>query len=101
MYERDLGFEIVEARYVEIVKDDRVVQAVDFESDDPAISGTMVMTWAVHPSDTGTRVEFIAEHVPTGISAEDHAAGMRSSLEKLAAYLEGPCSIRGTREPSG
>jgi uncharacterized protein YndB with AHSA1/START domain len=88
--------DIVEARYVAIVKDDRVVQAVDFESDDPAMSGTMVLTWAVHPSDGGTRVEFIAEHVPAGISAEDHAAGMTSSLEHLAAYLEGSMSRRGT-----
>ncbi len=93
--------DIVEARYIEIANDDRVVQAVDFESDDPALAGTMVLTWAVHPSDTGTRVEFIVEHVPDGISGEDHAAGMTSSLENLAAHLEGRSSIRGTREPSG
>jgi uncharacterized protein YndB with AHSA1/START domain len=81
--------DIVEARFVEIVQDERVVQEVDFVSDDPAFAGTMVMTWAVHPSDSATRVEFIAEHVPDGISAEDHAAGMASSLKNLAAYLEG------------
>jgi hypothetical protein len=31
--------DIVEARYVEIVQDDRVVQAVDFVSDDPTFAG--------------------------------------------------------------
>ena len=67
---------------------DRVVQAVDFESDDPAFAGTMTMTWAVQASDHGTLVEFIADDVPVGISAEDHAAGMTSSLEQLAGYLE-------------
>jgi uncharacterized protein YndB with AHSA1/START domain len=55
--------DIAEARFVEIVQDERVVQEVDFVSDDPAFAGTMVMTWTVHPSDSATRVEFIAEHV--------------------------------------
>ena len=72
-------------------------QLVDFVSDDPAFVGTMTMTWSVQPSDIGTCVEFIAEHVPDGISAEDHAAGMASSLENLAAYLEGSTASGGTR----
>ena len=38
--------------------------------------------------DAGTRVNIVAEDVPDGISAEDHAAGLASSLAKLAAYLE-------------
>jgi uncharacterized protein YndB with AHSA1/START domain len=33
--------DIVEARYLDIVPDVRVVQAVDFVSDDPAFAGTM------------------------------------------------------------
>jgi uncharacterized protein YndB with AHSA1/START domain len=93
--------DIVEARYVEIVQDERVVQEVDFVSDDPAFAGTMVMTWTVHPFDSTTRVEFIAEHVPVGISAADHAAGLASSLENLATYLEGSTATRGTRQRSG
>lgn len=80
--------DIVEARYVDIRPDDRVIQAVDFESDDPSFAGTMTMTWAVRAVDTGTLVEFMAEDVPVGISAEDHAAGMTSSLEHLARFLE-------------
>ncbi len=39
--------DIVEARFVEIVPNVRVVQAVDFVSDDPAFAGTMTMTWTV------------------------------------------------------
>ena len=34
------------------------------------------------------RVDIIADDVPDGISAEDHAAGLASSLTKLAACLE-------------
>lgn len=80
--------DIVEARYVDIVPNDRVVQAVDFVADDPAFAGTMTMTWAVRSVDGGTRVDIIADDVPDGISAEDHATGLASSLENLARYLE-------------
>ena len=81
------GSDVVEARFVEIVPGERVVQAVDFVSDDPANAGTMTMTWSLEPVDGGTRVEIRAENVPVGISAEDHAVGLRSSLDQLAAYV--------------
>jgi uncharacterized protein YndB with AHSA1/START domain len=80
--------DIIEARFVDIVPGGSVVQAVDFVSDDPAYAGTMTMTWEVTAVDAGTRVDVLAVDVPSGISAEDHAAGMASSLENLAAYLE-------------
>ena len=80
--------DIVEARYVALVPGFRVVQAVDFASDDPAFAGTMTMTWEVSAVDGGTRVEITADDVPDGISAEDHAQGLASSLANLAAYLE-------------
>jgi uncharacterized protein YndB with AHSA1/START domain len=79
--------DVVDVRFVEIVPDVRIVQAVDFESDNPAFAGTMTMTWQLVPADEGTRVEIRAENVPEGISAEDHAAGIASSLDNLASYL--------------
>ena len=39
--------DIVDARYIDIVPNDRVVQAVDFVSDAPEFAGTMTMTWTV------------------------------------------------------
>ena len=80
--------DIVEARFVDVVPGVRVVQAVDFVSDDPAHAGTMIMTWEVTAVDAGTRVDIRADDVPTGISAEDHAAGLASSLTNLATYVE-------------
>ena len=80
--------DVVEARFVDIVADARVVQAVTFVSDDPAQAGTMTMTWEVTRVEHGTRVEFRAENVPAGISAADHAAGLSSSLANLAEHLE-------------
>lgn len=80
--------DIVEARYVDIVPGERVIQEVEFPSDDPAFAGTMTGTWSVAPVNGGTQVELRADGVPSGISAEDHAAGLASSLDNLARYLE-------------
>jgi uncharacterized protein YndB with AHSA1/START domain len=82
--------DVVDVRYVDIVREAHVVQAVDFVSDDPAYAGTMTMTWAVTAVDGGTRVDIVAADVPDGISAEDHAMGLMSSLEQLAAYVDAP-----------
>ncbi|SEH68196.1 Uncharacterized conserved protein YndB, AHSA1/START domain [Mycolicibacterium rutilum] len=84
----DADSDVVEGRFVEIASDDRVVQAVDFASEDPSFGGTMTMTWTVTRVDGGTRVELRADDVPPGISAADHADGMTSSLNNLAAYLD-------------
>ena len=80
--------DIVEACFVDVVPGVRVVHAVDFVSDDPSYAGTTTMTWEVTAVDGGTRVDIRAEDVPAGISAEDHAAGLASSLANLATYLE-------------
>jgi uncharacterized protein YndB with AHSA1/START domain len=80
--------DVVEARFVDLVPDVRVVQAVDFVSDDPAFGGTMTMTWEVTAVEGGTRVDVTADDVPDGISAEDHATGLASSLANLATHVE-------------
>jgi uncharacterized protein YndB with AHSA1/START domain len=80
--------DIVEARFVDVVPNVRVVQETEFVSDDPAFAGTMTMTWEVAADDRGTRVEIRADDVPAGITPEDHAEGMASSLANLAAFVE-------------
>src|SRR5215208_6518810 len=45
--------DIVEARFVDVVPGVRVVQAVDFVSDDPTHAGTMTMIWEVTAVDAG------------------------------------------------
>ena len=79
--------DVVEARFLSLVPGVQVVQAVDFVSDDPSFAGTMTMNWDISSVDEGTLVEITADAVPDGISADDHAAGMASSLANLAAYL--------------
>jgi uncharacterized protein YndB with AHSA1/START domain len=79
--------DVVESRFIELVPGVRVVQAVEFVSDDPAYAGVMTMIWELGAVDGETRVEIIAEDVPDGI-ADDHAAGLASSLLNFAQYLE-------------
>lgn len=81
--------DVVESEFAELVPGQRVVQLVRFRSDDPAFAGTMRMVWDLEPAEGGTRVIFLAEDVPPGISKEDHDAGLRSSLENLKVYLMG------------
>lgn len=78
----------VEGEFVRLSPDREVVQRFVFELDDPDLAGVMTMTWMLEPAPAGTRVSIVCENVPVGISAEDHAAGLASSLENLAAYCE-------------
>lgn len=91
------GTDVVAVRFVSLEPPSRVVTATDFVSEDPAFAGTMTMTWSLEAADGGTLVSLLAEGVPDGISAADHAAGMNASLAQLAAFLGGP--MASTPEP--
>ncbi len=80
--------DVVQSRFTELLPEERIVEAVSFESDDPAFAGTMMLTTALSPVIDGTRVTLTAQNVPSGISAKDHRVGMESSLKKLATLLE-------------
>jgi uncharacterized protein YndB with AHSA1/START domain len=82
-----LDTDVVEARFIDLVLNERVVFAVDFASDDPGYDDTMIMRWEVSAIDEGTHVQITADNVPDVVSEEDHAAGIASSLAKLAAYV--------------
>ena len=77
-----------EVRITRVVPGERIVQEVEFESDDPAFRGTMRMEWRLERANEGTTVVFEARDVPVGIRARDHAKGLTSSLSNLAAHLE-------------
>lgn len=80
--------DVAHGRFVKLIPDRRIVQEVEFDSADPAFAGTMTMTWELRKVAGGTEVEVRAEDVPEGISAEDHLAGIRSTLENLGAFVE-------------
>ena len=76
------------ARFVELAPPTRIVQAITFDSVDPAFSGAMTMVVTFEDRDGGTEVAILFENIPSGIRPEDNEAGTRSSLEKLARYVE-------------
>ena len=80
--------DIFEGRFVELIPDEKIVEAVTFETEDPAFGGTMTITTRLTPVRDGTKVTFTAENVPAGISEADHKAGMESTLKNLANLLE-------------
>jgi uncharacterized protein YndB with AHSA1/START domain len=80
--------DIVQGKFLKLVPDERIVQLIEFESDDPAFAGEMTMTWSLAPVQGGTEVTIICENVPEGIRQEDHDVGLRASLENLAAFTE-------------
>jgi uncharacterized protein YndB with AHSA1/START domain len=60
------GSDIVDARFIELVPNVRVVQAVDFVSDDPANAGTMTMTWELTAADGGPTSRSVPTMFPQG-----------------------------------
>jgi uncharacterized protein YndB with AHSA1/START domain len=80
--------DVTAGRFLALVPGERIVQSVEFESADPAFAGTMIMTWSLDRAPEGAKVTVTAGNVPSGISAEDHATGLASSLDNLAGYVE-------------
>jgi uncharacterized protein YndB with AHSA1/START domain len=80
--------DIAQGRFIVLEPGSRIVQTADFVSDDPAFAGTMTIEWALAPVTSGTRVTVAARDVPPGISAEDHVAGLTSTLANLAEFIE-------------
>jgi uncharacterized protein YndB with AHSA1/START domain len=75
-------------RFVTLVPGSRVVQTLEFETDDPSMQGEMTTSFTLR--DAGNRTELVACHddVPPGISADDNETGWRMSLQKLARLLQ-------------
>ena len=78
----------VEVRFVKLVENARIEQDVIFDSGDAKFAGVMKMTWTFSAVGDGTEVTVRADHVPPGISPEDHQAGLNSTLENLARFTE-------------
>jgi uncharacterized protein YndB with AHSA1/START domain len=76
------------ARFIELVPQSRIVQAVSFHSSDPALAGEMTMVVTFEPEDGGTEVTVVCRDIPPGIRPEDNEAGSRMTLEKLARFVE-------------
>ena len=75
-------------RFVKLVPDAQVVEAIEFETQDPSLRGEMTITTTLREADGGTEVEFLHDGTPHGVAPADNELGTRMALAKLAALLE-------------
>jgi uncharacterized protein YndB with AHSA1/START domain len=75
-------------RFIELVPDEEVVEVVEFETADPALQGEMTITITLADVEGGTEVFAVHDRLPPGLSPADNETGWRSSLAKLAAFVE-------------
>ncbi len=76
-------------RFVELVPDAKVVEVLEFETDNPAMQGEMRITMELVDVPGGTEIRAVHEGIPSGVSPADNELGWRLSLAKLAALVEG------------
>jgi uncharacterized protein YndB with AHSA1/START domain len=79
-------------RFAQLVPNERVVQVVEFETDNPALRGEMTITITLSDRDGGTELAAVHDHLPSGVPPADNELGWQLSLAKLAALVEGPAS---------
>jgi uncharacterized protein YndB with AHSA1/START domain len=75
--------------FVSLIPNSLVVEAMEFETTDPAMSGEMTVTYTLSPSRDGTNLLAVHEGLPEGVRPADNELGWRMSLDKLAALAEG------------
>jgi uncharacterized protein YndB with AHSA1/START domain len=77
-----------QGRFVRLVPDTQVVQAIEFETEDPAMAGEMTITYTLSDAEGGTFLVGVHENLPPGLSPADNEMGWRMSLDKLANLVE-------------
>ncbi|MBF6358000.1 SRPBCC family protein [Nocardia higoensis] len=75
-------------RFVMLVPGERVVQLVEFDTEDPAVSGSMTISYTLTEVNGGTDLVAVHEDLPSGLSPDENEIGWRMSLAKLAALAE-------------
>ena len=86
-------------RFLTLVPDERVVEEIEFETEDEAFRGTMTMTTTLTPAGEGTDVAVLHEGLPDGVPAEADEVGTRMALANLARLVEGRRAGAGRAEP--
>jgi uncharacterized protein YndB with AHSA1/START domain len=74
-------------RFVELVRGEKIVETINFDTTDPEFTGEMTMAVTFESKAGGVLVTIEFSNIPAGIKPEDNEAGTESSLEKLAEYV--------------
>jgi uncharacterized protein YndB with AHSA1/START domain len=79
--------DVVRVRFVELAPPRRIVEAVTFATDEPALQGEMTLTVTLDPAPGGTLVTMRFDDLPPGLRAADNDEGTRLSLAQLARHF--------------
>lgn len=80
--------DMVDVRFLELDPPHKIVEAVRFVTDNPALQGEMIMAATFTSAPEGTEVTLIFTNLPPGLRPEDNDEGGRLSLEQLARHVE-------------
>lgn len=75
-------------RFDQLVPNARVVESLEFESEDLRMRGVMRIVTELADENGGTRLTATHENLPPGVSPSDNEVGWRDSLAKLGALLK-------------
>lgn len=77
------------AKFVELRPYQKIVQAINFQSDKKEFKEEMMMEVFLEAvEDNSTKVTIVFKNIPTGVDPKDNETGTEQSLEKLAYYLQ-------------
>jgi uncharacterized protein YndB with AHSA1/START domain len=75
-------------RFVKLVPNEQVVEAMEFETADDTMLGEMTVSFTLTEANGGTDILAVHDNVPPGVAPADNETGWRMSLEKLARLVE-------------
>lgn len=75
-------------RFAKLVPDETVVEVLEFETTDPALSGEMTVTTTLRDVDGGTEIVGVHEGLPPGVAPADNETGYSEAYARLAALVE-------------
>lgn len=78
----------VQGRFVELVPCMKILEVVEFESQQRELAARMKMTVTFAHVGEGTEVTILCENMPSDIRPEGNEMGCKESLQKLALLLE-------------
>jgi uncharacterized protein YndB with AHSA1/START domain len=76
-------------RFVRLAPGRLVIEAVEFETDDPGMKGEMKITYRLTETPAGTELHALHENLPPGLSPADNEVGWRMALDNLKKLVEG------------
>ncbi len=75
-------------RFVKLVPNEQVVEAMELETADGAMRGEMMVRFTLTDAGSGTDVLAVHDNLPPGLSPADNETGWQMALDKLAAFVE-------------